>query len=145
VSILRSSDLIPACGSEETGDCWQLLLILIRHVPSFFPAVSAFCTRTDRICTQTNLFSTSGAATATGLSAMVEGEVIQNRITRFLSGQDFTSKDLWQQLKSIIRSVEISAGLQGLWGDRIEYQTNGVVCRGLLHPESRMAIRSAVA
>ena len=47
------------------------------------------------------LLSTFDAATATGLSAMLEGEVSHDRITRFLSGQDFTSKDLWQQGKSI--------------------------------------------
>ena len=57
------------------------------------------------------LLSTFGAATATGLSAMVEGEVSHDRITRFLSGQDFTSKDLWQQVKPVVRSVENNDGV----------------------------------
>ena len=57
------------------------------------------------------LLSTFGAATATGLSAMVDGEVSHDRITRFLSGQDFTSKDLWQQVKSMVRSVQNSEGV----------------------------------
>jgi hypothetical protein len=57
------------------------------------------------------LLSTFGAATATGLSAMVKGEVSHDRITRFLSGQDFTSKDLWQQVKSVVRSVENNDGV----------------------------------
>lgn len=57
------------------------------------------------------LLSTFGAATATGLSAMVEGEVSHDRITRFLSAQDFTSKDLWQQVKPVVRSVESSDGV----------------------------------
>jgi hypothetical protein len=57
------------------------------------------------------LLSTFDAATATGLSAMLEGEVSHDRITRFLSGQDFTSKDLWQQVKSMVRSVENSDGV----------------------------------
>lgn len=57
------------------------------------------------------LLSTFGAATATGLSAMVDGEVSHDRVTRFLSGQDFTSKDLWQQVKSVVRSVENSDGV----------------------------------
>lgn len=52
------------------------------------------------------LLSTFGAATATGLSAMVEGDVSHDRITRFLSEQDYTSKDLWQQVKSTVRIVE---------------------------------------
>jgi hypothetical protein len=57
------------------------------------------------------LLSTFGAATATGLSAMVEGEVSHDRITRFLSGQDFTSRDLWQHVKPVVRSVESSDGV----------------------------------
>ena len=57
------------------------------------------------------LLSTFGAATATGLSAMVDGEVSHDQITRFLSGQDFTSKDLWQQVKSMVRSVQNSEGV----------------------------------
>ena len=40
--------------------------------------------------------STFGAATATGLSALVEGDVSHEQITRFLSAQEYTSKDLWQ-------------------------------------------------
>ena len=42
---------------------------------------------------------------------MVDGEVSHDRITRFLSGQDFTSKDLWQQVKSMVRSVQNSEGV----------------------------------
>ena len=57
------------------------------------------------------LLSTFGFATATGLSAMVEGEVSHDRVTRFLSGEDFTSKHLWQQVKSVVRSVESSDGV----------------------------------
>ena len=57
------------------------------------------------------LLSTFGAATATGLSAMVEGEVSHDQITRFLSAQDYTSKHLWQQVKSSIRTVEREDGV----------------------------------
>jgi uncharacterized pyridoxamine 5'-phosphate oxidase family protein len=57
------------------------------------------------------LLSTFGSATATGLSAMVEGEVSHDRITRFLSGQDYTSKDLWQQVKATVREVEKEDGV----------------------------------
>jgi hypothetical protein len=57
------------------------------------------------------LLSTFGFATATGLSAMVEGEVSHDQVTRFLSGQNFTSKDLWQQVKSVVRSVENNEGV----------------------------------
>ncbi len=57
------------------------------------------------------LLSTFGAATATGLSAMVEGDVSHDKITRFLSDQDYTSKDLWQQVKSTVRMVERDDGV----------------------------------
>lgn len=57
------------------------------------------------------LLSTFGAATATGLSAMVDGDVSHDRITRLLSGEDYTSKDLWQQVKSTVRKVESDEGV----------------------------------
>ena len=40
------------------------------------------------------LLSTFGSATATGLSAMLNGEISHDKITRLLSSQDVTSKDL---------------------------------------------------
>lgn len=57
------------------------------------------------------LLSTFGAATATGLSAMVEGDVSHDRITRFLSKQEYTSKDLWLQVKATVRSVQSEEGV----------------------------------
>ena len=57
------------------------------------------------------LLSTFGAATATGLSAMADGDVSYDQITRFLSAQEYTSKDLWQQVKSTVRSVERDVGV----------------------------------
>lgn len=57
------------------------------------------------------LLSTFGPATATGLSAMVEGDVSHDKVTRFLSEQDYTSKDLWHQVKSVVRQVESDEGV----------------------------------
>ena len=57
------------------------------------------------------LLSTFGSATATGLSAMVEGEVSHDKITRLLSAQDYTSKDLWHQVKSTVRKIERDDGV----------------------------------
>ena len=57
------------------------------------------------------LLSTFGAATATGLSAMVEGNVSHDRITRLLSKQDYTSKDLWLQVKAMVKSVQSDEGV----------------------------------
>jgi hypothetical protein len=57
------------------------------------------------------LLSTFGQATATGLSALLDGEVSHDHVTRFLSGADYTSKDLWLQVKSVVRSVEQDEGV----------------------------------
>src|SRR5512139_2012546 len=52
------------------------------------------------------LISSFGAATATGLSEMVDGTVSHDRVTRFLSERDYTSRDLWLQVKKTVREVE---------------------------------------
>jgi hypothetical protein len=52
------------------------------------------------------LLSTFGYATATGLSAMLDGQVSHDQTTRFLSGREYTSKDLWQEVKPTVRKVE---------------------------------------
>ena len=52
------------------------------------------------------LLSTFGYATATGLSAMVNGQVSHDQVTRFLTGDEYTSKDLWQEVKATVRKVE---------------------------------------
>ena len=57
------------------------------------------------------LLSSFGATTATGLSAMVQGDVSHDRITRFLSSQDYTSKDLWLQVKAMVREVQTAEGV----------------------------------
>ena len=44
--------------------------------------------------------------TATGLSKMLNEEINHHKVTRFLSGSEFTSKDLWYQVKSVIRKIE---------------------------------------
>ena len=57
------------------------------------------------------LLSTFGYATATGLSRMVDGQVGHDQITRFLSGKEFTSKDLWIVVKPTVREVEQDDGV----------------------------------
>ena len=52
------------------------------------------------------LISSFGAATATGLSEMVDGTVSHDRVTRFLSERDYTSRDLWVQVKKTVREIE---------------------------------------
>jgi len=52
------------------------------------------------------LICNSGFATATGLSAMLEGDISHDQMTRFLSSKAFTSKDLWGQVKATVRQIE---------------------------------------
>jgi hypothetical protein len=48
---------------------------------------------------------------ATGLSAMVQGDVSHDRVTRFSSRQDYASKDLWRQVNAMVREVEDVQGV----------------------------------
>ena len=49
--------------------------------------------------------------TATQLSRMLDGEVSHDQVTRFLSNQTFTSKDLWKLVKPTLRQVESDEGV----------------------------------
>ena len=42
---------------------------------------------------------------------MVDGQVSHDKITRFLSERDYTSKDLWQKVKPTIRQIERADGV----------------------------------
>ena len=52
------------------------------------------------------LISSNGYATATGLSAIMDNKIKHDQITRFLSQNSFSSKDLWKQVKASVREVE---------------------------------------
>jgi hypothetical protein len=52
------------------------------------------------------LLTTVHQATATGLSKVLDGAVSHDQITRLLSDNEFTSKDLWQSVKKIVREHE---------------------------------------
>jgi len=52
------------------------------------------------------LISSFGLTTATGLSALGGNTVSHDRITRLLSGRDFTSADLWLLVKPLVRQVQ---------------------------------------
>ena len=67
--------------------------------------------KTDYIELYTDyLISSNGKATATGLSAMMDNTVSHDQITRFLSNNEFTSKELWKRVKKTVREVESDDG-----------------------------------
>lgn len=52
------------------------------------------------------LICSFGLTTATGLSTLLDGAISHDKITRFLSGSDFTSADLWHLVKPLVRQVQ---------------------------------------
>jgi hypothetical protein len=52
------------------------------------------------------LICSFGATTATGLSALTDGAVSHDKVTRFLSDELFTSADLWKIVKPTVRKVQ---------------------------------------
>lgn len=52
------------------------------------------------------LICSFGQTTATGLAALLQGSLSHDKITRFLSEKDFTSKDLWRLVKPLARKIQ---------------------------------------
>jgi len=52
------------------------------------------------------LLSSFGQVTATGLSNLLDGSLSHDKITRTLSGQEYSSKDLWREVKTLVRDHE---------------------------------------
>jgi hypothetical protein len=75
---------------------------------------------------------TFGYATATGLSAMLDGSISHDKFTRFLSDGEWSSKDLWKQVKSTVREVESEDGVL-IFDDTVEEKArmdeNELICR----------------
>ena len=86
------------------------------------------------------LICNSGLATATGLSAMLDGEISHDKITRFMSDREYTSKDLWKEVKSTVREIEQEDGCL-IFDDTIEEKAwtdeNEVMCWHYDHCQGR--------
>jgi hypothetical protein len=80
---------------------------------------------TDYLIVSTNL------ATSVGLSEILDKEISHDKITRFLSGEDFHPKNLWQKVKKKVREIETDDGLL-IFDDSIEEKRytdeNDLVC-----------------
>ena len=57
------------------------------------------------------MLSSFGATTATGLSAVLEGEVSHDRIKRFLSTEVYDSRTLWKLVKPMARAIDQPDGV----------------------------------
>lgn len=70
-----------------------------------------FCMNREKLDIYTDyLISSNSFTTATWLSAMLDGEISHDNVTRFLSTKTYTSKDLWKKVKSIVRKIEGDSG-----------------------------------
>jgi hypothetical protein len=86
------------------------------------------------------LISSFSAITATGLSALTDGELSHDQITRFLSKAPFTSKELWLLVKKTIRQIESLDGVI-IIDDTIEEKPytdeNDIICWHYDHCQGR--------
>lgn len=57
------------------------------------------------------LISSFSYTTATGLSELTEGAISHDKVTRFLAKREYTAKDLWRQVKPMVRQVETKDGV----------------------------------
>lgn len=57
------------------------------------------------------LISSFSYTTATGLSQALEGSISHDKVTRFLSAEDYDSKQLWKLVKPTVRKIETNDGM----------------------------------
>lgn len=81
-----------------------------------------------------------GLATATGLSNLIDNQVSHDQVTRMLSTGDYTSKDLWLNVKSLVRQHENEEACL-IFDDSIldkpHTDENDIVCWHYDHTKSR--------
>lgn len=86
------------------------------------------------------LLSTFGQATATGFERMMDGEISHDKTTRFLSAADYTSKDLWLQVKPTVRKIERDEGaliFDDTVGEKPYTDENEIMCWHYDHSKGR--------
>ena len=86
------------------------------------------------------LLSSFGATTATGLSALLEGAISHDQVTRFLSREDYDAKTLWQHVKGMVRDIEEDDGVL-IFDDTIQEKPhtdeNDLICWHYDHSQNR--------
>lgn len=71
------------------------------------------------------------AATATGLSRLVDGAVSHDQVIRMLSGSEMTSKDLWFSVKPLVRrndSTEACLIFDDSFTEKLYTDENDLIC-----------------
>lgn len=87
------------------------------------------------------LISQNKYATATGLSALLDGEISHDKVTRFLNKEEFDSKDLWKYVKDRVGKYQQESGGILIIDDSIEEKPytdeNEIVCWHFAHDKGR--------
>lgn len=86
------------------------------------------------------LLSSFGRTTATGLSELLDGAVSHDRVTRWLSSEARSSKDLWRVVKPLVREIESDDSVL-IFDDSIEEKPytdeNDIICWHYDHSKDR--------
>lgn len=86
------------------------------------------------------LICNNGFATSTGLSAMLDGDLSHDQMTRHLSARAYTSKDLWGEVKPIVRQIEQDDACL-IFDDTVQEKAwtdeNEIMCRHFDHCKGR--------
>jgi IS4 transposase len=87
------------------------------------------------------LISSFGQTTATGLSALLDGQISHDRIRRFLAGPVRTSVDLWQRVKPAVRMIQRDDGvliIDDSISEKPYTDENDIICWHYDHSQDRM-------
>lgn len=86
------------------------------------------------------ILSSFSQLTATGASALTDGVMSHDRITRFLNSAPLSSRDLWYRVKALVRSIQHADGVL-IIDDTIAHKPhmdeNDIVCWHYDHAEGR--------
>ena len=86
------------------------------------------------------LISAFGQTTATGLSALLGGQISHDRVQRFLAGTKRTSIDLWQIVKPHVRTIQHDDGvliLDDSIAEKPSTDENDIICWHYDHTQGR--------
>jgi hypothetical protein len=86
------------------------------------------------------LISAFGQTTATGLSALLNGEISHDQMQRSLAGEEQTSADLWRIAKPHVRKIERADGVMIVddsIGEKPYTDENDIICWHYDHSQQR--------
>ena len=86
------------------------------------------------------LMVTFGYATSTGLSNLLDGGISHDTFTRFLSKEEYDSKELWKHVKPLVREKESEEGViifDDTIQEKLHMKENDLICWHYDHTKGR--------